>query len=402
MNKREMHIKSEQKIKKLVNSELLKTYLLNSFPYCEYTSRNFSEIATELNKRKVSFKIDSSQCALTFLHAINYYFEKMKEVDTGEQPFYLNEMPRDNLDELTDFISDAFKNTPANLSITFKLHNMLLPACSNHDGIIISLDKEVESIGLFATKSKEITCINFEGEGFYSPFSKNDILREYIQKLNIFFYFMIKTKAINLKDQSNINPPLMNGLGLINAIDAHMITKYSVKIVDRTYPLLPYSEVLPIGISRFISRLEINAALDKTLEEYIDVITQKSSQLYKDSSNEARRIKMAIDWYITSYANEDSVMAFLQLCMGLEAIFGDDQDQGGLTKTLGDRCAYLIGKNIRQRKNIKDAFNKIYTIRSKIVHGVINKIEHEDSYMLNYARELLQTALGKEIANLNN
>lgn len=402
MNKTEMHMKSEQKIQNLIKSELLKTYLIHSFPYCEFTSISFTDIASELNKRKVPFKTNSSQCALIFLHAINYYFEKMKEVDTGEHAFYLYNMPESNLDELITFTLDAFKNTPTHLSITFKLHNLIFPACSNHEGITISSGEEVDSFGLFSTSTKEFTCINFEGKGFYSPFSKNDILREYIQKLNIFFYFMMMEKVINLQEQHKLNPPLINGLGLFNATDAHMITKYSAQIVDKTYPLMPYSEVLPISLSRFISRLEINSTLEKTLNEHIEVITQKTSQLYSDSSNEARRIKMAIDWYITSYANEDSVMAFLQLCMGLEAIFGDDQDQGGLTKTLGDRCAYLIGKNIKQRRNIKDAFNKIYTIRSKIVHGVINKIEHEDSHMLNYARGLLKTALGKEIANLNN
>lgn len=109
---------------------------------------------------------------------------------------------------------------------------------------------------------------------------------------------------------------------------------------------------------------------------------------------------MAIGWYMNSSYNEDDTMAFLQICMGLEAIFGDDQDQGGLTKMLADRCAYLIGKNINQRRKIRESFGKIYTIRSKIVHGVINRLSDDDKFMRNYAKGLLQAALKKEIVNL--
>ena len=67
---------------------------------------------------------------------------------------------------------------------------------------------------------------------------------------------------------------------------------------------------------------------------------------------------------------------------------------------LADRCAYLIGKNINQRRKIRESFGKIYTIRSKIVHGVINRLSDDDKFMRNYAKGLLQAALKKEIINL--
>lgn len=384
----------------IIDRELLMTHIVNAFPYCDTHSITFTELASELNKRKIPEKIDHSQCVLTFLHSINYYFSKIVKLDNDDKKHYLKDIPADELNKLSDFIFTTLINIPSQISVTFELGDLIFPECDAHAGIKISTDKKIESLGLFTPHSSPLSNITFNGYGFYSPFSKNDILREYTQKLNIFLYFMIREKVLIVKEDNEFNSPTLYGLGVFNQFNTHIIKKYLAKIIDSNYPSMPYSEILPIGLSGFISKLKINTESEQPLEIAIDLAAEKSSRLYVDSSNESRRIKMAIDWYLTSFGNEDSLMSFLQICMGLEAIFGDDQDQGGLTKMLGDRCAYLIGKNIQQRKNIKDGFNKIYTMRSKIVHGVINKIHREDLHMLSYAKELLYSAIKKELSNL--
>ncbi|MBI0276284.1 hypothetical protein I6H07_10785 [Hafnia alvei] len=92
-------------------------------------------------------------------------------------------------------------------------------------------------------------------------------------------------------------------------------------------------------------------------------------------------------------------MSFIQVCIGLESIFDYDYE-GGLTNILSDRCAYLIGKNINDRKNIKKAFKEIYQIRSKIIHGVRNHLSEKEEYLRYVARMYLNKSIMREIDNL--
>ncbi len=128
---------------------------------------------------------------------------------------------------------------------------------------------------------------------------------------------------------------------------------------------------------------------------------ETANLLMGHDSKEASRIKAAIDWYVQSDVTEDDTMSFVQVCMGLESIFGDDDYEGGLTTILSDRCAYLIGKNIKERGEIKSDFRKIYQIRSKIVHGVRNHLSANEEHMLYHARYFLRKSILKELDNLD-
>ncbi|HEI3430818.1 TPA: hypothetical protein SI346_001216, partial [Escherichia coli] len=123
--------------------------------------------------------------------------------------------------------------------------------------------------------------------------------------------------------------------------------------------------------------------------------------LIKINTKESSRVRAAIDWLVQSEITDDETMAFIQICMGLESIFGDDDYEGGLTTILSDRCAYLIGRNIKDRKFIKDTFKKIYQIRSKIVHGVRNHLSDDEDHLRHLAQFYLERSILKEIKNLD-
>ena len=158
---------------------------------------------------------------------------------------------------------------------------------------------------------------------------------------------------------------------------------------------------IPLVISKHLNDLKVNSDFS---EEKIIKLTQHSfhtaNLLLTNTSKEALRIRSAIDWYVQSDITDDDTMSFIQVCMGLESIFGDDLYEGGLTTILSDRCAYLIGKNIKDRGEIKSKFRDIYQIRSKIVHGVRNHLSANEEHMLYYARYFLRKSILKELDNI--
>jgi hypothetical protein len=115
---------------------------------------------------------------------------------------------------------------------------------------------------------------------------------------------------------------------------------------------------------------------------------------------EAIRVRAAIEWSFDADAAETSTMSFIKTCIGLEALLGDDKKEGSLNETLADRCAYLVGRTIKDRAQIKSRFKEIYVIRSKIVHGVTSHLAHEELVNLHHGKLYLKEAIQAEISHL--
>lgn len=396
MQKNIIHPKSSEKMKTAINELISITRIENRIPRLDFVPKYFEDIATELNKRKEKTKINSFQCMITYFHKVSYFYTYILEKDID---YSTDEVPPKERDELIEFIYNAFFNCPSSYTITFRFRDLLLPEHDLNKNIKIRTVKSHQlALGLFGNSQKNESDVEFYGTGLYTPYTKSDFLKEYLHDLNTFLYFITEHGLVISKEKTDDQREF--ALGLYAEHDRHLIKKYTATIMDDNYPKELFTEPLPLSISKYISSLEIKPNKNKNPGVIINVISNTINHLIEDQSSEAKRIRMAIGWYMNSSYNEDDTMAFLQICMGLEAIFGDDQDQGGLTKMLADRCAYLIGKNINQRRKIRDSFGKIYTIRSKIVHGVINRLSDDDKFMRNYAKGLLQAALKKEIVNL--
>ena len=68
---------------------------------------------------------------------------------------------------------------------------------------------------------------------------------------------------------------------------------------------------------------------------------------------------------------ENSTVAFLQRCIGLEAILGDDENVRTipLTDRLADRYAYLMGRTPSERSGLRGQFREVYGHRSDVIHS---------------------------------
>lgn len=165
---------------------------------------------------------------------------------------------------------------------------------------------------------------------------------------------------------------------------------------------------LPIEICHFLENHSFRRDIPKKLFELGADTTKKSIQmgliaaakLHVSDSQETARMKWAIEWTFDSVANENPTMSFIQTCIALEAIYGEGNDGQALTQTLADRCAYLLATSLAGRKSTQEEFRKLYQLRSKIVHGNVASLGHDEMHLLRWGQGILELSIAKEIRML--
>lgn len=191
------------------------------------------------------------------------------------------------------------------------------------------------------------------------------------------------------------------------------VSKVYIVTADQSASPPSYSCIqLPLDISQYISRL--NYTSDKknglrllrfrnpdAIPTAVEDTLRPLCKILSSSSEPLKRIKSSIQWYFDSFTTQSPTLSFLQVCIGLEAILGDDVSSGILTETLADRCSYLIARNIEARKDIKETFKELYTMRSKIVHGCVSELDQEQQVNLLLGRKMLSEAILQEIDHLD-
>jgi len=108
----------------------------------------------------------------------------------------------------------------------------------------------------------------------------------------------------------------------------------------------------------------------------------------------------AVEWAFDSYANTNETVSFIQLCIAMEVLLGDEIGNRELTKTLADRGAYINGKTQEARVLIRDEFMRLYKIRSKLVHGRKSSLDKDATQSFEWGKIFLNSILKKEFRNL--
>jgi len=218
---------------------------------------------------------------------------------------------------------------------------------------------------------------------------------------------------------SNLSEILKEGqrdlsLGLLGSVS------HQIFVVNSRDPNIEkYLVYFPQTVSNYISKLRLNEDILKPpkFETLLETFENKEiptsndkakilkkrlrypEKLLKTSDNDENTepIKSAIEWAFDSHANDNDTLAFIQACIGIEAVIGDDT-KDNITATLADRCAYLLGDSISARKKIRENFEKLYDIRSKVVHGRKACLDDEQRHFLDYAQIMLKRVIWKEIS----
>ncbi|MEB0773576.1 hypothetical protein [Citrobacter portucalensis] len=376
----QIHPSSENKIKELIRKVINNPELAERFSYRNYDEDVFFLIEKELNKRKIDFKIDRDSCSIIF-ESLKDGFCKNNELVSDE-----------DITNLTESIYKFYEKTPMEYNVLFHFRKIVdLPKLEKFTVINLDIGKKNNSF-LLPDECVEYAIINIGTRGYYSGWYPESFMKIVIQKINILLFLLEENSIITQYSYKHTNQILSSFPEWGDGNNA------KIEIVNSDYPNIKMYPKLGDHIEAYYDKYAINDEGFSPLGLYnaFDI----ANTLVSDDSKESLRIKAAIDWLVYSKITEDDTMSFIQSCMGLEAIFGDDDYEGSLTTILSDRCAYLIGRNIKDRNEIKKMFREIYQIRSKIIHGVRNYLSEKEKRMLYIAKIFLRRSILKELGNL--
>lgn len=376
-----MHDKAKTKIKDTIREILFKPEIVFTGRAGQYDFSLYEVLADELNKRKIKFKIDKLSCWIIFDGMKKHHFKNKLLTDAQA------------IDDFVDILCNIYCETPMDYSIDFHFRNLKIDMEPiDHEFVSVGAGEDI-GFGLFAEKEQYVIA-SIKKNGYLSGSYPGSFIKSILQDLKLFI-FLIKTINLIKPGKTNLTSTLLQSMS------GHADT-IRIDCVNVKYPWMNSSVYISESVGKFLHNFIFNSEFEAGyIIEKINHSLQLMNAIVKDDSKEALRIKAAIDWLVQSEITDDETMSFIQICMGLESIFGDDDYEGGLTNILSDRCAYLIGNKIQERRFIKDTFKKIYQVRSKIVHGVRNHLSDDELYFRHLAYSYLERSILKEIKNLD-
>lgn len=180
-----------------------------------------------------------------------------------------------------------------------------------------------------------------------------------------------------------------------------------VSLADNMVPVNGLPVPLPASVFEHLSwykvRLKRNehgdlVRLDETaLQDHLGNMLSIAD--LSDDDPDARPIRTSIEWFFDAITTQNESVAFLQRCIGLEAVLGDKTTKDRITDKLSDRYAYLIGDTASARNELKAEFIEVYNKRSEIVHGrdARLKMASKSKYAI---EKMLRSVIEKELALL--
>lgn len=417
---RDIHPNAIETIKRHVAGSLANCIVDDGWPTVQSYYQHVEALAGELLKHKKDW-LDAGDVYGIFTTQVYNALRDKLEIIQGQSGQLKTLLGENKFNLLTNRLTDFYCKTPIPYDVYLKFPggNITLPSVNltNSFGITsftkgdkIPWGDDIRQGGLLrsalegsSTFAEPATYFKSAVSGYLNYSHRNQTARRALTNFKIAIFQALSASLVRI---SNRRP---SGLGLIGGLTHHSIEKHYIECVEQDSPTQRNSIELPIDFSLFLSRLEVDDSKGSPLAhcsgEQLPVVVhgifKAVSALIKDATENARRIKSAIEWFIDSHTTESTTISFLQICIALEAIFGDENGrEDGLTKSLADRCAYLIGLSIDERKIIRNRFENLYRVRSKIVHGTIASLNQDEQQHLEWGMRIARLSIQKEIVNL--
>ena len=409
-----VHENAVNKIEKKVEGSLKNCLVADNWPQYESLSVHVDSLGKEILKHKHEW-LTISDCYSIFYDLVcESIIEKVKNGEKLEGGLW-DLLGDSDARKLKETLTEFYLSVPRNYDIYVPIPKVSIniESIDISDKLsIISFEKEEDipggyNKGLLSFDNKlepKKIYLRYSTSGYSNRNLENRTLKKALSNFKIAFQQGISKQLFKITEGTPA------GFGILRGLTHYQIPKAKIVSVDRTSDAQRVvSAELPLDISKLLSSVDINTSsktVKKALEEgklasLIKSYLRLPTLLMENVENEALRVKSAVEWCFDSYVTEDLTMSFLQTCFGLESLFGEDAASESLTKTLADRCAYLVGTDIKGRKTIRDNFKELYDIRSKLVHGVERSLGADKKNYLNWGRSVLEISLFKEIKHLD-
>jgi hypothetical protein len=159
---------------------------------------------------------------------------------------------------------------------------------------------------------------------------------------------------------------------------------------------------LPRDISETLNNFEVNdfdGRIDaQNIGSWISNRLQLISSAFRNASK-AEKVLLAGQWLLDSYIGKNELLSFVQTMVAMEILLGEKakSDIIGIGELLRNRCAYLIGESHSEREQILDDFNKIYDVRSRIVHRGKSNLARDERVLFGKLQRICQRVITKEL-----
>jgi hypothetical protein len=234
--------------------------------------------------------------------------------------------------------------------------------------------------------------VQFEAKGFIGWYLKTTPIEEVISSIKSLVGLALAVRLFKVK-KKQVDPILktteMSSLIVHRKINDHWQVWSTFK--------------LPDDLSETLNRLEIISPADDLGSDIINKWTNMQlaaiSTAFRNT-DKSERILLAGQWLLDSYVGRNELLSFVQTTVAMEILLGDEikTDIIGIGELLRNRCAYLIGKTYDQRERILKDFEKVYNIRSKIVHRGKSKLNFDESNLFGKLQWMCTRVIAEELS----
>ncbi|OEZ90707.1 HEPN domain-containing protein [Duganella phyllosphaerae] len=230
----------------------------------------------------------------------------------------------------------------------------------------------------------------YYGEGFYIRGSKSPFATRLATLAKIFTFIVSKIST----------QPFDN----YGAVSKFSVFSETGKLIGDIEPVEGLSYLLGgIRVSRYslgqatFSEAVAQDAAPAEIKKYVLAVAPLIKSL---RTREFSRIATAIEWYVDSIGVYNQTVALLEVCIGLEALLGEEADMSEMTKRLCDRLAFTLGKTPSERKRYHSDYLALLQLRGKLVHAKIFRLKKDDELVLENGRKMLKKMIDHEVEHI--
>lgn len=389
-----MDVRALENLKNKIAGLVKSCEIVNSMVVSEEDWRKIRNIANLVAKSKGDW-IDARQAEHMIFHMISDSLPESRpglEV-TGKLSSFVDEVV------LTEHIFERFSGLPYQYDVYYELPNFHLPSgkelvVNNIMSLRVLSDEFVKGESLAARLGMRV-----DTETCY-----------------------LRTRVAGYCDYDPSGGTIQQSLTLVKVLVERgmnagaLVDNYFVKYTStkESAPIIHIHElsndisrrVLGCSISKdvaeVLTRLQFASALKAEADPAVSFAHSMQDFLKLTGSNKLSlsRVIAACEWSFDAGSEHVPAMKVVKTCIGLESVYGEDSSEGGLTKSLSDRCAYSLAGNMEERKEIMNKCKELYKIRSSIVHGVKRKLSVSDRELLTFGMLVLTRSIDKEISLL--
>ncbi|MGZ5858711.1 MAG: hypothetical protein ACXWJK_15880 [Burkholderiaceae bacterium] len=413
-----MHPKALENMKAKVISALQGCTVKERWPVFDSYWANVSHLSEEVLKHKKEWLTSSNVYSIFHTEVASALKAKHHE-DRSIEGALTDVLDNDSISALAERIIAIISSVPRKYIFYFPMPNVQLGdirTLSLGHGIALRVFGKGEDVpggvrvggilgmvGMHLDMEKVYLCI--EESGFTSGDTDDVAFSGALSKFKILTHLLLESGVFAERTIS----PIMYGL---SGVGGHYVPNLIATVFDMERPNeIHATALLPIGIGRRTDKLCLNEeskAIQKAksdgkeaFEKCFLSMLNHPVLLLSHEGVDSVPIRSAIEWAYEAASTENDTIAFIQVCIGIEAILGDETTSESITSKLADRCAYLLGNDISGRRTIRGRFLDLYRCRSKLAHGRAIRLKNDERVHLNWGKDVLNYLIKKEMKHLN-